>query len=410
MRLLKTHPILGLANSYLIDSPQPSNISYMWNFGSLLGVCLIIQILTGVFLAMHYTPSVDLAFISVEHIMRDVNYGWLIRYLHANTASFFFIFVYLHIGRGLYYGSYKSPRTLLWSIGVIILVLMMAIAFLGFNGQKYMCFYNIDITIIQYLSIPTLITPSTRLKPILDKHNIKPVLLFENLTNSETKKIAYQALKPFSGIYMIVNLITEKYYVGSAVTGNLYMRFHKHLFSFTGNKRVANAVNKYGLSEFAFLVLEIVPQKDKIDSTLLLNREDYYLETLKPEYNIAPIASNSLGWKHSEESLAKMRENYSEERRQQVANINKGKTLSEETRELIRKSALLRKSMSSETRMKCAVNVQPVTIINLDGTNIMNFVSIKEASIAISCNEKTIRRALNGNGIVKKNYIVKVIK
>ena len=114
------------------------------------------------------------------------------------------------------------------------------------------------------------------------------------------------------------------------------------------------------------------------------------------------------GWKHSEKSLA--RENYSEERRQQVANINKGKTLSEETRELIRKSALLRKSMSSETRMKCAVNVQPVTIINLDGTNIMNFVSIKEASIAISCNEKTIRRALNGNGIVKKNYIVKVIK
>ena len=132
MRLLKTHPILGLANSYLVDSPQPANLSYMWNFGSLLGACLIIQILTGVFLAMHYTPSVDLAFVSVEHIMRDVNYGWLIRYLHANTASFFFIFVYLHIARGLYYGSYKRPRILPWSIGVIILVLMMAIAFLGY--------------------------------------------------------------------------------------------------------------------------------------------------------------------------------------------------------------------------------------------------------------------------------------
>lgn len=132
MRLLKTHPILGLANSFLIDSPQPSNLSYMWNFGSLLGACLVIQILTGVFLAMHYTPSVDLAFVSVEHIMRDVNYGWLIRYLHANTASFFFIFVYLHIGRGLYYGSYKSPRILPWSIGVVMLILMMAIAFLGY--------------------------------------------------------------------------------------------------------------------------------------------------------------------------------------------------------------------------------------------------------------------------------------
>lgn len=132
MRLLKTHPILGLANSFMVDSPQPANLSYMWNFGSLLGVCLVIQILTGVFLAMHYTPTVDLAFISVEHIMRDVNYGWLIRYLHANTASFFFIFVYLHIGRGLYYGSYKSPRVLPWSIGVIILVLMMATGFLGY--------------------------------------------------------------------------------------------------------------------------------------------------------------------------------------------------------------------------------------------------------------------------------------
>lgn len=132
MRLLKTHPILGLLNSYMVDSPQPANISYMWNFGSLLGACLGIQIVTGVTLAMHYTPSVDLAFISVEHIMRDVNYGWLIRYLHANVASFFFIFVYLHIGRGLYYGSYKYPRTLVWSIGVIILVLMIIIAFLGY--------------------------------------------------------------------------------------------------------------------------------------------------------------------------------------------------------------------------------------------------------------------------------------
>jgi ubiquinol-cytochrome c reductase cytochrome b subunit len=132
MRLLKTHVLLRLVNSYLVDSPQPANLSYMWNFGSLLGVCLIIQILTGAFLAMHYTPNVDLAFDSVEHIMRDVNNGWIIRYTHANVASFFFIFVYMHVARGMYYGSYKSPRVLLWSIGVIILILMMAIAFLGY--------------------------------------------------------------------------------------------------------------------------------------------------------------------------------------------------------------------------------------------------------------------------------------
>jgi len=132
MRILKQNPLLRLFNSYLVDSPQPSNISYVWNFGSLLALCLGIQIVTGIFLVMHYTPTVDLAFNSVEHIMRDVNYGWLLRYTHANVASFFFIFVYAHIGRGLYYNSYRSPRVAPWSIGVIILVLMMATAFLGY--------------------------------------------------------------------------------------------------------------------------------------------------------------------------------------------------------------------------------------------------------------------------------------
>ena len=132
MRLLKSHPILRLANSYLVDSPQPINLSYLWNFGSLLAFCLIIQIVTGVTLAMHYNPNVTEAFNSVEHIMRDVNNGWLIRYLHSNTASAFFFLVYLHIGRGLYYASYRAPRTLVWTIGTVIFILMMATAFLGY--------------------------------------------------------------------------------------------------------------------------------------------------------------------------------------------------------------------------------------------------------------------------------------
>lgn len=132
MRILKSHPLLKIVNSYVIDSPQPANLSYLWNFGSLLALCLVIQIVTGVTLAMHYTPSVLEAFNSVEHIMRDVNNGWLVRYLHSNTASAFFFLVYLHIGRGLYYGSYKSPRTLTWVIGTVILIIMMATAFLGY--------------------------------------------------------------------------------------------------------------------------------------------------------------------------------------------------------------------------------------------------------------------------------------
>ena len=132
MRLLKKQILLRLVNSYIVDSPQPANLSYLWNFGSLLATCLVLQILTGIFLAMHYQAHVDFAFNSVEHIMRDVNSGWAIRYTHANVASFFFIFVYAHIARGLYYGSYKSPRVLLWSLGVIIFIVMIATAFLGY--------------------------------------------------------------------------------------------------------------------------------------------------------------------------------------------------------------------------------------------------------------------------------------
>nr|BAI76993.1 cytochrome b [Antennarius striatus] len=128
--LRKTHPIFKIVNNAIIDLPTPLNISVWWNFGSLLGLCLATQILTGLFLAMHYAPSIDAAFSSVVHICRDVNYGWLIRNLHANGASFFFICIYLHIGRGLYYGSYLNKQT--WNIGVILLLLVMMTAFVGY--------------------------------------------------------------------------------------------------------------------------------------------------------------------------------------------------------------------------------------------------------------------------------------
>nr|ARH53777.1 cytochrome b [Cercyon borealis] len=123
-------PLFKIINNSLIDLPSPSNISAWWNFGSLLGLCLGIQIATGLFLAMHYTANVDLAFNSVVHICRDVNFGWLLRTLHANGASFFFICIYMHVGRGIYYGSYNLIAT--WLIGVIILFIVMATAFLGY--------------------------------------------------------------------------------------------------------------------------------------------------------------------------------------------------------------------------------------------------------------------------------------
>ena len=124
--------LIAFIDSHIIHYPTPINLSYAWSFGSLAGICLVIQILTGLFLAMHYTPHVDLAFSSVEHIMRDVHNGWLIRYMHANGASMFFIVVYAHIFRGLYYGSYMHPRQLLWCSGVIIFILMMGTAFMGY--------------------------------------------------------------------------------------------------------------------------------------------------------------------------------------------------------------------------------------------------------------------------------------
>nr|YP_009348429.1 cytochrome b [Lamna nasus]APY18764.1 cytochrome b [Lamna nasus]QLI52431.1 cytochrome b [Lamna nasus] len=130
MNIRKTHPLLKIVNQVLIDLPAPSNISIWWNFGSLLGLCLVIQIITGLFLAMHYTADISMAFSSVVHICRDVNYGWLIRNIHANGASLFFVCVYFHIARGLYYGSYLYKET--WNIGVILLFLLMATAFVGY--------------------------------------------------------------------------------------------------------------------------------------------------------------------------------------------------------------------------------------------------------------------------------------
>ena len=125
-------PILRLAHDSFVDYPTPKNLNYWWTFGGILTFCLVTQIITGIILAMHYTPHVDFAFNSVEHIMRNVNYGWLIRYIHANGASMFFLAVYIHIFRGLYYGSYKAPREVLWILGVIIYLLMMAAAFMGY--------------------------------------------------------------------------------------------------------------------------------------------------------------------------------------------------------------------------------------------------------------------------------------
>ncbi|MBZ0260038.1 MAG: cytochrome b/b6 [Hyphomicrobiales bacterium] len=148
-------PVMELVQGQLMDFPTPKNLNYWWTFGGILAIMLVAQLITGIVLAMHYTAHVDMAFDSVEHIMRDVNYGWLLRYLHANGASMFFIAVYVHMFRGMYYGSYKAPREVLWMIGVLIYLVMMATAFMGYVlpwGQ--MSFWGAKVITNLFSAIP----------------------------------------------------------------------------------------------------------------------------------------------------------------------------------------------------------------------------------------------------------------
>ena len=367
MRILKSHPLLKMVNSYIIDSPQPSNLSYLWNFGSLLAFCLIIQIITGITLAMHYNPSVLEAFNSVEHIMRDVNNGWLIRYLHSNTASAFFFLVYLHIGRGLYYGSYRAPRTLVWTIGTIIFILMMATGFLGFltiaqndlntltkqqqqQDIKTTKFYKSGyITGKRYFSTSSRVYTTTNSQILTDfikEKNLKPVYVYENLQKESTRKNIVKETIGLSGIYLILNKVTKDYYIGSASTNRLHKRFSNHLINLTGSKVLKNAVRKYKLSEFAFLVLELFPEiVDKENNKKLLDLEDFYLKSLLPNYNILTEAGSSFGYKHTEMTRIKMKANYSEERRDFIGNLNKNKKFSEDTIKLMKERALNRKKL-----------------------------------------------------------------
>ena len=452
MRNFNSQILLRLVNSYIIDSPQPASISYLWNFGSLLGTCLVLQILTGIFLAMHYQPHVDFAFNSVEHIMRDVNNGWAVRYTHANVASFFFIFVYAHIARGLYYGSYKAPRVLLWAIGVIILIVMMATAFLGYEHSPK--WFNINISfaiilIIVYITVQNrknkvLIYPvgnnmkntkynkfnnksvnylnkkrystisytnnsiefssSDRLNSIIKELGVNPVYIFENLNLENIRKQILNDTKGLSGIYMIVNKITKDYYIGSAATNRFYARFSNHLIYFRGSKIVKTAVKKYKLDNFAFIILELYPNiVTKENNKELLDLEDRYLKLLLPNYNILTEAGSSFGYKHTEVDRKKMKDLYTDTRRELIGGLNKGKKLSPETIEKLREKALNRPAMSDETKKKCIVHTRPVVLYNLNGTVYGEYFSILDAADSINCSEKTIRRALKTEkGLVKR--------
>jgi group I intron endonuclease len=275
-------------------------------------------------------------------------------------------------------------------------------------------------------------TNSNKLQEIIEELGIKPVFTYENLELEITKKQILKETEGLSGIYMIVNKITKDYYIGSAATNRFFTRFSNHLIYFRGSKIVKLAVKKYHLENFAFLVLDLYPHLvTKETNKELLNLEDLYLKLLLPNYNILTEAGSSFGYKHTEIDRQKMKDIYSDTRRERIGHLNRGKKLSLvpgppdrdqdpvvfrrpglETIEKLRLKAIKRLPMSletcprhfvsgnpraegpgTETKKKCITNTRPVILYNLNGTVYGSFLTIKEAAKAINCHEKTIRRA-----------------
>ncbi len=363
-----------------------------------------------------------------------------------NTASAFFFLVYLHIGRGIYYGSYRAPRTLVWAIGTVILILMMATAFLGLshspkwfkfnnniffgknntinNVNKFNTYYTRPDIFTDVNKSNTIgrrhfsVTPPRRLiseelTKFISEKNLNPVFIYEDLSDETIKSRVLNDTRGLSGIYLILNKVTLDYYIGSASTGRFHARFSNHLFNYHGSKVVKNAVKKHGISSFAFMVLELFPEiVNKENNKKLLDLEDFYLKSLLPNYNILTEAGSSFGYKHNETTRLKMKTNYSEERRLAIGNLNKGKSFSPSTIEAMKQSALnkIKPIYSTEAIQNMKKNSKAILVYNMDYTVYGEFPSITEASKSLGCSQKTIYRALQTpKKILRKRWIVKYV-
>lgn len=435
MTIRKSNPYLSLVNSYLIDSPQPSSINYWWNVGSLLGLCLVIQIASGIFLAMHYSSNIELAFNSVEHIMRDVNAGWLLRYIHANGASFFFICLYLHIGKALYYGSYKTPRVLVWSIGVIIFILVIATAFMGYTKSSpksikynkikinypshqipggYIIFkrnYNTNNKLNKNLNVRSLIkqnNDNSNINELFKEICIKPEIWWDNLHILSNKDIIRNEVKNKSGIYIIINKITKNYYIGSAHTNNLYNRFHNHLYTNNnkGSKLVQRAVFKYGINNFIYAILEFYPYEvNKYNNEELFALESSYIGLLLPQYNILTEAGQFFGYKNKEINLNNklnlINLSLTDERKSLLKDIKK-LHMDEFNKNRNNNLSIIAKNRSYSYWTKEGLNniskgKSKIILLRLnltDETPLCSFKNINSTSHYLCCSNKTIQRSL----------------
>lgn len=284
---------------------------------------------------------------------------------------------------------------------------MIVTAFLGYlniaqNGLNSKTTRNIYYTRISgNNSSPNPKVKSKILSEFIEEKNLNPVFTYEDLGNSATKKEILEETRDLSGIYLVLNKVTLDYYIGSASTNRFNKRFSAHLINFTGSKLLKTAVRKYGISEFAFLVLELFPEKVNQDNNKkLLDLEDFYLKTMLPNYNILTEAGSSFGYKHSEITRIKMKSNYSEQRRMQIGNLNKNKTLSRETsalREKMREKALNREKpiYSEKAIANMKKSSRAILVQNMDHSIHAKFASITETAINMDCSIKTIYRSLN---------------
>jgi group I intron endonuclease len=248
----------------------------------------------------------------------------------------------------------------------------------------------------------------------LAENKLNPIYLYENLHLSDTKETISKDLKALSGVYLIFNKVTGDYYVGSASTGRFYVRYCNHLIHFIGSKVLKNAVRKYGLRNFSFLVLELFPEVvNKENNKKLLDMEDFYLKSLLPNYNILTEAGNSFGYKHTELSRVKMKINYSIERCESIGDLNRGKKLSKEIIDKIREKALKKdkKIFSERALINMKKKSKSIILYNLDKTVFGEYSSIVEAARSVNCCEKTIIRALKTEKkILKRRFIVEYKK
>ena len=245
----------------------------------------------------------------------------------------------------------------------------------------------------------------------IEENKLKPVYMYENLHLENTKKIIKKETNNLSGIYLIFNKVTGDYYVGSASTNRFFARFSNHLLYFRGSKVVKLAVKKYKLNNFVFLILELFPEiTNRENNKKLLDLEDFYLKSLLPNYNILTEAGSSFGYKHTELSRIKMKNSFTQERREFITNLNKDKKLSLETIEKIREKALIRKKINytEEALLNMKKKSKSVILFNLNNTIFGEYPSIINAAEDINCSYKTIYRALKTKKkLLKRRFIVK---